>query len=130
MVCAKILECASQPDYTFHTCLDVGGDGGLVLVQGVVVVQDGGGDDSGVGEVPLIQTQLIEAAHHAVGLHAPQLAAADLHPAGQGAAVQGDGAQVALFQVLRAGHDGEGRRLAHIHRADPQMVGVGVALQL
>ncbi len=25
MVCAKILECASQPDYTFHTCLDLGG---------------------------------------------------------------------------------------------------------
>ena len=25
VVCAKILECASQPDYTFHTCLDLGG---------------------------------------------------------------------------------------------------------
>ena len=25
VVCAKVLECASQPDYTFHTCLDLGG---------------------------------------------------------------------------------------------------------
>ena len=29
MVCAKILECASQPDYTFHTCLDLGGSGAV-----------------------------------------------------------------------------------------------------
>ena len=25
VVCAKVLECAIQPDYTFHTCLDLGG---------------------------------------------------------------------------------------------------------
>ena len=110
------------------TGLDVGGDGGLVLVQGVVVVQDGGGDDSGVGEVPLIQAQLIEAAHHAVGLHAPQLALLDLLAAGEGGVVQGHGHHIAGVDVPGAGDNLDGRALAHIQLADPHVVGIRVAL--
>ena len=95
---------------------------------GVVVVQDGGGDDSGVGEVPLIQPQLIEAAHHAVGLHAPQLALLDLLAAGEGGVVQGHGHHIAGVDVPGAGDNLDGRALAHIQLADPHVVGIRVAL--
>ena len=62
--------------------LNVGGDGGLVLVQGLVVPQNGGGGDGGIGEVPLVQAQLGQTAKHAVGQHAAQLALLDLLAAG------------------------------------------------
>ena len=108
--------------------LDVRGDGGLVLVQGVVVVQNGGGDDGGVGEVPLVQAQLGEAAHHAVGHHAPQLALLDLLAAGEGGVVQGHGHHVAGVDVPGAGDDLDGGALPHVQLADPHMVGIRVAL--
>ena len=108
--------------------LDVRGDGGLVLVQGVVVVQNGGGDDGGVGEVPLVQTQLIEAAHHAVGLHAPELAFFDVLPAGEGGLVEGHRHQIPRVDVPGAGDDLHRLSLAHIHLAHPHVVGVRVAL--
>ena len=63
--------------------LDIRGDGGLFRVHGLIVVQQGGGGDGGVGEIPLVQAQFMEAAHHAVGQHAPQLAPGDGFAAGK-----------------------------------------------
>ena len=101
---------------------------GLSWIQGLVVVQKGGGGDGGVGEVPLVQAQLVEAAQHAVGDHAPELALLDLHAAGQGGLVQGHGHQVPRVDVPGAGDDLHRLGLAHVHLADPHVVGVGVAL--
>ena len=56
---------------------------GFFRVQGLVVVQEGGGGDDGVGEVPLVQVQLLEGAEHPVGQLAPQLALFDLTPPGR-----------------------------------------------
>ena len=108
--------------------LDVRGDGGLVLVQGVVVTQNGGGDDGGIGEVPLIQAQLVEAAHHAVGLHAPEHILLDLFAAGEGGVVQGHRHHVPHVDVPGAGDDLDGGTLANVQLADPHVVGIRVAL--
>ena len=42
--------------------LDIGGDRGLGRVDGLIVVQQGGGGDHAIGEVPLVQAQLAERA--------------------------------------------------------------------
>ena len=103
-------------------------DGGLLRISGLVVVQQGRGLNDGVGEVPLIQAQFTEAAHHAVGQHAPQFAPGDLLAAGESGVVLGHGYQVAGVNVPRAGDDLHGFALRHVHLADPHVVAVGVAL--
>ncbi len=109
------------------TGLDVGGDGGLVGVEGLVVVQKGGGGDDGVGEVVLGgQAQLLERAEHTVGQHAAQLALFDLHAAGQHGLVQGHGHQIAHVDVPRAGDDLHRLLPADVELADPHVVAVGV----
>ena len=52
--------------------LDARRDGGLLRVDGLVVVQKGGGGDGGIGEIPLVQAQLRQGAEHAVGENSPQ----------------------------------------------------------
>ena len=107
--------------------LDVCRDGGLVRIQGMVVVQEGSGGDGGIGEVPLLQTQLRQSAEHAVGDHAPQLALLDLHAAGQGGLVPGHGDQVAHMDVPGTGDDLNGLGPARVDLADPHVVAVFVA---
>ena len=108
--------------------LDVGGNGGLFLVQGLVIAQNGGGGDGSIGEIPLVQAQLGQPAEHAVGHNAAQLALLNFHATGQGGFVQGHGHQVAGMDVPCTGDDLNGLALASIHLADPHMVGVGMAL--
>ena len=111
--------------------LHIGGDGGLFLVQGLVVVQQGGGLDDSVGIVVLGgQAQLLQRAQHAVGQHAPQLALFNLHAAGQQGLVLGHGHYVALVDVPGTGDDLDGLSLAHVQLADPHVVGIGVVLHL
>ena len=107
--------------------LDVGGDGGFLWVQRLVVVQQGGGGDDGVGEVPLVQVQLAERAQHAVGHLAPELALLDLLASGEGGFVQGHRDQISRMNVPGPGDDLDGLSLTHIQLADPHVVGVGVA---
>ena len=109
--------------------LDVRGDGGLLGVQGLVVVQKGGGDNGGVGEVPLVQAQLIEPAQHPVGQLAPQLAPLDLLAPREGGLVEGHRHQVPGVDVPGAGDDLHRRISPYIHLADPHVVGVGMADQ-
>ena len=110
--------------------LDARRDGGLLRVDGLVVVQKGGGGDGGVGEVPLVQAQLAEGAEHTVGEDAPQLAPLDLLPAGEGGLVQGHGDQLPLVDVPGPGDDLDGLALTHVQPADPHVVAVRVALHL
>ena len=109
--------------------LDVGRDGRLVLVQRLVVAQNGGRGDNGIGEVTLVQPQLIETAEHTVGEDAPELALLNFLAAGQGGLVEGHRNHIALVDVPGAGDDLHGLILAHIDLADPHVVTVGVALQ-
>ena len=108
--------------------LHVGGNGGLVLVQRVIVVQEGGGSDDAVGEVPLVQIQLLQGAQHTVGEDAPQLALLDLLAAGQGRLVEGHRHHVAGVDVPGTGDDLDRLRLPHVQLADPHVVAVRVVL--
>ena len=109
--------------------LDVGGNGGLILVERLVVVQKSRSGDRGVGVVVLgVETELGKPAHHAVGQHAAQLALFDFDAAGQHGLVQRRGNEVADVDVPRTGDDLNGLRLSDVELADPHMVGVGVAL--
>ena len=110
--------------------LDIRRDGGFFGVNGLVVVQQGGGLDDGIGEIPLVQAQLTEGAEHTVGQNAPQLALLDLLPSGEGGLVQGHGHQVAHVDIPRPGADLDGLLFAHVQLADPHVVAVGVALHL
>ena len=111
------------------TRLDIGGDGGLFGVDGLIVAKNGGGGDGGVGEITLVQTQLIKTAEHTVGLDAPELALFNLHAAGEGGLVLGNGNQIAHMDVPCAGDDLNSLIGANVDLADPHMVGVGVTLQ-
>ena len=84
----------------------------------------------GGGEIPLLQSQLLEGAEHTVGHLTPELALLNLHPAGQGGFVEGHRYQVALLDILSAGNDLDGGVLTHLYLADPHMVAVFVALDL
>ena len=109
--------------------LDVGGDGGLVLVDGVIVVQQCGGDDDRIGIIMLgSETQLLERAQHSVGEDTPELALFDLHAAGQQGLVQGGGYQIPHMDIPCAGDDLHRLALPHIDLADPHMVAVRVLL--
>ena len=107
---------------------DARGDGGLFRVNGMIVVQQRGGGDGGVGEVPLVQAQLAEAAHHAVRQYAPQLATGNFFAAGKGGVVLGHGDHVAHMDVPCAGGNLHRAVLSNVHLTDPHMVGVRVAL--
>ncbi len=108
---------------------DVCGDGGLILVDGVIVVQDGCGRDDGIGEVMLRRhAELLERAEHAVRLDAAQRALFDLHAIGQVRAGKRCGDIVADVDIPRARDDLHRLGVAHIHLADPHMVGILVAL--
>ena len=108
--------------------LDVRGDRGLVLIQGLVVPQDGGRSDDGVGEVPGVQAQLTQAAQHAVGHHAPQLALFDLLAPRQGGLVHGHRHQVVYVDVPGPGDDLHRLLPAHVDLAHPHVVAVRVVL--
>ena len=110
--------------------LNVRRDGGLLRVNGFVVVQQGGGGNGGVGEIPLVQAQLAEGTEHAVGEHAPELALFDLLPAGEGRLVEGHRHHIPFVDVPGPGDDLDGLLPAHVQLADPHMVAVGVALHL
>ena len=107
--------------------LDVGGDGGLVLVQRVIVVQQRGGGDDGVGIIVLGgEAQLLQRAEHAVGENAPELALFNLHAVGQQGLVLGHGHQIPHMDIPCAGDDLGRLRLPHVHLADPHVVAVRV----
>ena len=107
---------------------DVRRDGGLLRINGLVVVQQCGGGNGGIGEIPLVQTQLTEGAEHSVREDAPELAPLDLLPAGEDRLVKSHGHQVPLVDIPRAGDDLDGLVLPHIHPAYPHVVRVRVAL--
>ena len=99
-----------------------------VLADGAgLIVQDPDAIEDGVGEVAQGQTQLFQAAEHAVGLDAAQLALGDVDAAGQPGVVHGHGDHVALLDILCAGDDLDGLVLADVDLADPHVVGVLVA---
>ena len=109
--------------------LDVGGNGGLILVDGVIVVQNGGRRDNSIGEVVLRRhAKLLERAEHTVGLDAAQRALFDLDAAGQMCAGKRSGNIVAHMDVPRAGDDLHRLRLTNVDLHDPHVVGVFVAL--
>ena len=107
--------------------LDVGGDGGLLRVQRLVVVQQGGGGDDGVGIVMLGgEAQLLQRAQHPVGHHAPELALFDFRAVGEQGLVLGHGHQIAHMDIPCAGDDLGRLRLSHVDLADPHVVAVRV----
>ena len=110
--------------------LDVGGDRGLGGVDGVVVVQKGGGLDDGIGEVVRRDIQLLERAEHTLGRNASELAARDLHAARKQGVVQGRGDKIALVDVPRAGADLDGLAQTDVNLRDQHVVGVGVLFEL
>ena len=107
--------------------LDVGGDGGLLRVQRLVVIQQGGGGDDGVGIVMLGgEAQLLQRAQHPVGHHAPELALFNFRAVGEQGLVLGHGHQIAHMDIPCAGDDLGRLRLPHVHLADPHVVAVRV----
>ena len=110
------------------TGLDVGGDGGLCRVDGVIVAEDSGGSDDGIGEIMQRHAQLLERAEHTVGGYAAQLALGDLHVARKQGVVQRDGDDIALMDVPCAGADLDRLALADVYLGDEHMVGIGVLL--
>ena len=110
------------------TGLDVGADRGLFGVDGLVVAEDRGRLDDGIGEVVLGHVQLFERAEHAVRHDAAQLALRDCHAAGEPRVVQRRGHEVAHMDVPGAGADLHGIALAHVELQHQHMVGVRVAL--
>ena len=108
--------------------LNVGGDGGLCRVDGVIVTENCGGGDDGIGEVMQRHAKLLERAEHTVGGHAAQLALGDLHIAGQQGVVQRDRDDIALMDVPRAGAYLYRLVLAHVYLGDEHMVRIGVFL--
>ena len=108
--------------------LNIRGNGGLFGVQRLVIVQQGGGGDGGIGKVPLLQAKLFQRAEHSVGGNAPQLAFFDLDTAGQGGLVQRSRYQITHMDVPGSGDDLDRLGSAHIHLANPHMVGIGMAL--
>ena len=125
----RALEHLRRRDRSEHlvTGLDVGGDGGLGGVDGMIVVQKRRGRDDRVGEVVLGgQAQLLERAEHTVGRHAAQLTLFDLHAAGQHGLVQRRGHQIADVDVPRTGDDLHRLLPADVELADPHVVAVGV----
>ena len=109
--------------------LDVGGDAGVLLVDGVIVAQNGGGLDHTIGEVVLIQSKLRHTAQHTVRGLAAQLALGDLDAAGKSGLMLGHGHQIAHMDIPGAGADLYGL-IAYVDLAHPHVVGVGVALHL
>ena len=107
--------------------LDVGRDGGLVLIQRMIVIQQGGGGDDGIGIVMLGgEVQFLQRAQHPVGLHAPELAFFDFYAAGQQGLVLGHGHQITHMDIPCAGDDLGRLRLSHVDLADPHVVAVRV----
>ena len=107
--------------------LDVGGDGGLFGVDCLIIVQQGGGGDDGVGIVMLGgEAQLLQRAQHPVGHHAPELALFDFRTVGEQGLVLGHGHQIAHMDIPCAGDDLGRFRLSHIDLADPHVVAVRV----
>ena len=103
-------------------------DGGLFRVYGLVVVQQGGGFNDGVGKVPLVQAQLLEGAEHALGFHAPEVAPGDVLAAGKPGIVLGHGDPIPLVNIPGAGDNLNRLRLSDVDLTDPHVVAVGVAL--
>ena len=101
-----------------HDVVDVLADGAVLVVQNpdAVLVC--------VRHIVLRQTQLLERAEHAAGLHAAELALRDMHAAGEPGIVLRHGHKVALVDVLRAGHDLDGLLRADVDHADPHVVGI------
>ena len=93
----------------------------------IFVVENPNAVGVGVGEVVLGQAQLGEGAEHTVGQFPPELALGDVDTPGQPGVVQGHGHQIPFGDVLSTGDDLNRLFLAHVHLADPHMVGVGVA---
>ena len=105
---------------------DARGDGGPGRVDGLIVIQQGGGFNDTVGKVVGVQLQLLQGAEHAVGQHAAQLAAEDLLAAGQQGVVLCHGDEIARVDVPRAGADLERLFFARVDHGDEHMVGIGV----
>ncbi len=106
---------------------NTGRNGRLFRVDGLIIVEQRGGGDGGVGEVALVQIQLLEGAEHSVGGDAAQLALLNFDPAGQGGFMQRDGDKITRMDVPCAGHNLYRRRLAHVQLADPHMIGIRMA---
>ena len=107
--------------------LDVGGDGGLLRVQRLVVVQQRGGGDDSVGIIVLGgEAQLLQGAEHTVGRYAPELALFNFRAVGEQGLVLGHGHQIAHMDIPCAGDDLGRLRLSHVDLADPHVVAVRV----
>ena len=111
------------------TVVNVGADGGLFGVDGMVVTQNGGGLYLTVGIVMGGQRKLFEGAEHTGGLNTAQLALFNLHAAGQQGLVQSHGYKVAHMDVPCTGADLYRLFLSHIQLCHQHMVGIGVLVQ-
>ena len=94
----------------------------------MIVAQDRRGDDGGLGEIVRGHAELAQRAEHAVGIHAAQLAAADLGAVGELRAVERDGDELAPVHVPRAGADLHGL-FPDVELRDQHVVGVRVLLE-
>ncbi len=110
--------------------LDLRRDRGLVRIERMIVAQDRRGDDDGLGEIVRGHAELFERAEHAVGIHAAQLAAADLGAVGEQRPVERGGDELAHVHVPGAGADLNGDVPAHVELRDQHMVGVRVLHEL
>ena len=115
-------------DLKLHDAVVQAADGADIVAGNAVLFEDENAVLDRVGEVALLEPKLAERAEHALAELAAQLAGMDLLAAGQRAAVERDGDEIAGRDVLRAGDDLELPLAADVDPADPHMVGVGVAL--
>ena len=107
--------------------LDVGGDGGLVLIQRMIVIQQSGGGDDRIGVIVVGgEVQLLERAQHPVGHHTTEIALFNFRAVGEQGLVLGHGHQIAHMDIPCAGDDLGRLRLSHIDLADPHVVAVRV----
>ena len=99
-----------------------------ILTCGAGLLQNKDAVLDGVGIIVHRQTKLSQGAEHTVAFLAAKLALFDLDATGKGTAVQGGGDPVTQADVLSARNDLHGGFFTHVHLADEQMVGIGMAL--
>ena len=106
--------------------LNIRRNGGFLFIQRVIIIQQRSRNHGCVGEIPLVQTQLAQAAEHAVGHYAPQLALFDFLAAGQGGFVQRHREQIAGVNVPCTGDNLHRLFGTHVHLTNPHMIGIRV----
>ena len=121
--------CGDHAAVDFVTGADIRGNGGSGRIQGMVVSQDGRGNDRGIGEIMGRGIKLLQGAEHAFGLHTAEFSAGDLRTPRQKRIMECNGHHVPRVHVPGTCADLHGRRRADIQLCHQHMVGVGMLLQ-